>query len=150
MVETKVTCPFLGSLVHQEFRGTSGNPLAAIEDVRRLGNEGGGDLGDLLVLFATGNHALMRGNSRAALDTPVPASLFSLELGSQESHPGHSGILEGDPKILASGRLSQDDFGRLAALATNGFLKRSDVGRFIAQNLMRDANSKVALAKVSG
>lgn len=30
---------------------------AGIEDVRRLGNEGDGDLGDLLVFFATGNHA---------------------------------------------------------------------------------------------
>jgi hypothetical protein len=152
-VETKVTCPFLGSLVHQELlsvRGASGNPLAAIEDVRRLGNEGGGDLGDLLVFFATGNHALMRGTSGSALDVPVPAGLFSLELpGSQGSHPGHSGILQGDPKTLASGRLSHDDFDRLAALATNGFLKRSDVGRFIAQNLRRDSNSKVALRNVA-
>ena len=153
MVETKVTCPFLGSLVHQELlsvRGASGNPLAGIEDVRRLGNEGGGNLGDLLVFFATGNHSLMRGTSGSALDVPVPAGLFSLELpGSQGSHPGHSGILQGDPKALASGRLSHDDFYLLAALATNGFLKRSDVGRFIAQNLKKDSNSKVALSNVA-
>jgi hypothetical protein len=153
IVETKVTCPFLGSLVHQELlsvRGATDNPLADIEDVRRLGNEGGGDLGDLLAFFAAGNHALMRNNSGSALDTPVPAGMFSLELpGSQGSHPGHSGILQGNPTILSSGRLSQEGFDRLAKLATNNFLKRSDVGKFIAQNLKRDPNSKVASANVA-
>src|SRR5262249_28519748 len=113
MVETKATCPFLGSLVHQEFlsvRGTTGNPLARIEDIRHLGNEGGGDLGDLLVLFATGNHAMMRNDSGTALDVRAPDGLFSLELpGSQGSHPGHSGILQGDPTTLASGRFSQEN-----------------------------------------
>jgi hypothetical protein len=153
MVETKVTCPFLGSLVHQELlsvRGATDNPLADIEDVRRLGNEGGGDLGDLLAFFAAGNHGLMRNNSGSALDTPVPAGMFSLELpGSQGSHPGHSGILQGNPTILSSGRLSREDFDRLATLAANGFLRRSDVGKFIAQNLKRDPNSKVASANVA-
>ena len=153
IVRTRVTCPFLGSLVHQELlrvRGVAGNPLAGIEDVRRLGNEGGGDLGDLLVFFATGNHAFMRGSSGFALDAPVPAGLFSLELpASQGSHPGHSGILQGDPTVLASGRLSQSDFDRLASFAGNGLLKRSDVGRFIAQNLRKDSNAKVAQATVA-
>jgi hypothetical protein len=153
MVETKVTCPFLGSLVDQGFlvvRGVAGNPLASIEDVRRLGNEGGGDLGDLLVLFATGNHALMRNASGTALDVPVPDDLFSLELpGSQGSHPGHSGILQGDPTILASGSFSQENWNRLAELSKNGSLLRSDVGRFIAQNVARDPNSKVTGARVA-
>jgi hypothetical protein len=93
IVETKVTCPFLGSLVHQELlsvRGATDNPLADIEDVRRLGNEGGGDLGDLLAFFAAGNHGLMRNNSGSALDTPVPAGMFSLEL-------------PGDRRVLTSG-----------------------------------------------
>ena len=65
MVRKKVTCPFLGGAVHQKFlavRGDADNPLASIEDVRRLGNSGGGDLGDLLVMFASGNHAFMRGD----------------------------------------------------------------------------------------
>jgi hypothetical protein len=93
---------------------------------------------------------LMRSRAGIALDAPVPAGLFSLELpGSQGSHPGHSGILQGNPSTLGSGRLSQEDFDRLAKLATNGFLKRSDVGKFIAQNLKRDPNSKVASANVA-
>jgi hypothetical protein len=153
MVETKVTCPFLGSVVHQELlsvRGAAGNPLASIEDVRALGNTGGGDLGDLLVFFATGNHALMRNDSGTALDVPVPEGLFSLELpGSQGSHPGHSGILQGDPAILASGRFSQENWDRLAKFGANGCLRRSEVGRFIAQNLARDPNARVAGAMVA-
>jgi hypothetical protein len=152
IIETKITCPFLGSAANQErltILGEAGNPLASIEDVRRLGNTGGGDLGDLLVLFAQGNHAFMRSGSGGVLDMPVPPGLFSLELpGSQGSHPGHSGILQGDPRKLDSGRLSAEDFGRLAALAKGHLIKRSDAGRFIAENLKRDAASKVSGASV--
>jgi hypothetical protein len=147
LVETRIACPFLGGAVHQELlgvRGSGDNPLADMEEVRRLGNTGGGDLGDLLVLFAAGNHAFMRDASGTTLSAPVPAGLFSLELpGSQGSHPGHSGILEGDPTQLGSGRTSQEDFDRLAARAKDGFLQRSDVGCFIAENLKKDPKSKV-------
>jgi hypothetical protein len=146
LVERKATCPFIGSAVAQgalAVRNDAKDPLANIEDVRRLGNSGGGDLGDLLVVFATGNHAFMRGNS-GKLDKPVPSGLFSLEFpGSQGSHPGHSGILQGDPQIPGSGRLSETDFARLTSQATDGWIKRSDVGRFIAENLIKDPNSKV-------
>jgi hypothetical protein len=146
IVEQKVTCPFLGSAVARdllEIRGDPTNPLASIEDVRRLGNLGGGDLGDILVVFASGNHASMRGET-GQLDTRAPEGLFSLELpGSQGSHPGHSGILQGDPKVLNSGRLSHPDFDRLASRAEGGFVRRSEVGRFIAENLIRDRGSKV-------
>ena len=153
LVETKVTCPFLGSAVQQErlpVRGATGNPLAEIEDVRVLGNKGpGSDLGDVLVVFAQGNHAFMRGAS-GKLDEPVPEGLFSLELpGSQGSHPGHSGILEGDPKTLGSGRLSMENFDRLEMQAKGGLLKLSDVGGYIAQNLKRDPDSKVNVAMVA-
>src|SRR5690349_2912154 len=146
LVTQKATCPFLGSAVAQgelPVRNSAQNPLASIEDVRRLGNSGGGDLGDLLVLFASGNHAYMLGNA-GKLDHSVPSGLFSLELpGSQGSHPGHSGILQGDPQTPGSGRLSDSDFARLTGRATDGWLKRSDVGRFIAENLHQDAKSKV-------
>jgi hypothetical protein len=146
IVERKVTCPFVGSAVAQGkllVRNTLDNPLASIEDLKALGNSGGGDLGDLLVLFASGNHAFMKGRTDA-LDTPAPDGLFSLEFpGSQGSHPGHSGILQGDPRTTGSGRLSPDDFARLAGRATNGAVERADVARFIAENLDRDPNAKV-------
>ena len=146
LVERKATCPFIGSAVVQgelPVRNNTKDPLASIEDVRRLGNTGGGDLGDLLVLFASGNHAFMLGDS-AKLDKPVPSGSFSLEFpGSQGSHPGHSGILQGDPEIPGSGRLSEADFARLTRRAKDGWIKRSDVGRFIAENLLKDPKSKV-------
>ena len=146
IVEKKATCPFLGTAVASgelPIRNEASNPLASVEDVKRLGNTGDGDLGDLLVLFAAGNHAYMRGRT-GRLDQPVPGGLFSLELpGSQGSHPGHSGILQGDPETLDSGRLSRTDFARLASRAKDGLLKRSDAGRFIAENLHRDRKAKV-------
>lgn len=147
VVEQKATCPFIGSAIAQgdlPVLNDANDPLASIEDVRRLGNTGGGDLGDLLVLFAGGNHAFMLGDS-GRLDIPVPSGMFSLEFpGSQGSHPGHSGILQGDPEAPGSGRLSLTDFERLANRAQDGWITRSDVGRFIAENLIRDPKSKVA------
>jgi hypothetical protein len=146
LVQRKATCPFIGSAVAQGLlpvRHDAQDPLASIEDVRRLGNTGGGDLGDLLVLFASGNHAFMRGDS-GRLDRAVPEGLFSLEFpGSQGSHPGHSGILEGDPEVPGSGRLSEADFASLTSRAKDGLIKRSDVGRFIAENMLRDPKSRV-------
>jgi hypothetical protein len=151
LVEKKATCPFIGSAVAQgklAVGNSARDPLASIEDVKKLGNSGSGDLGDLLVLFATGNHALMRGDS-GKLDKEVPSGLFSLEFpGSQGAHPGHSGILMGDPEALDSGRLSLTDFERLTSRAKGGLIKRSDVGRFIAENLTRDPKSKVDMNNV--
>jgi hypothetical protein len=146
IVRTKATCPFIGTALATgvlPVRNTADNPLASLDDVRELGNTGGGDLGEVLQLFASGNHLLMRGSS-GKLDTKAPPGLFSLEFpGSQGSHAGHSGILQGDPRTLASGRLSLDDFQRLVRRSTNGLITRSDVAHFIAENLHRDANSKV-------
>ena len=159
LVETKATCPFIGSAIAQgvlAVRNSPDQPLASIEDIRRLGNSGGGDLGDLLVIFATGNHAFMRDESGGLalghkLDKAVPVGLFSLEFpGSKGSHLGHSGILQGDPEKLQSGRLSEPDFARLTRYANNGWIKRSDVGKFIAENLRKDPNSKVFGMNVAG
>src|SRR5215469_15989622 len=126
IVEKKVTCPFVGTAVatgNLPVRNEATNPLASIEDVRRLGNTGGGDLGDLLVLFDAGNHAFMRGAS-GRLDQTFPDGLFSLELpGSQGSHPGHGGILQWDPEQLSSGRLDEAAFARLILRAKDGFVK---------------------------
>ena len=146
LVQTKATCPFVGSAIAEgrlAVRNSAADPLAAIEDARALGDSGGGDLGHVLALFATGNHGFMRGES-GGLDKPAPDGLFSLQFpGSQGAHPGHSGILMGDPASLGSGRLSLAEFARLTGPATDGLITRSDVARFIAQNLRRDPNAKV-------
>src|SRR4051812_44563709 len=152
LVEKKATCPFLGSAVAEGklvVRNTAENPLASIEDVRKVGNSGGGDLGDLLVVFASGNHAFMLGGS-GKLDKQVPPGLFSLELpGSQGSHPGHSGILQGDPNTPGSGRLGRAAYARLVSRAENGLVRRADVARFIAENLARDPESEVVGSRVA-
>jgi hypothetical protein len=146
LVEKKATCPFIGAAVAQRdllVRNDAKNPLASIEDVRRLGNTGGGHLGEVLVLFASGNHARMRDVS-GALNDSVSDGLFSLEFpGSQGSHPGHSGILQRDPTLLDSGQLNEENFARLVKNAKNGLIKRSDVGRFIAENVFNDPKSTV-------
>lgn len=146
VVEKKATCPFIGAAIAQgdlRVRNEAKDPLASIEDVRRLGNTGGGHLGEVLLLFANGNHRFMRGDS-GKLDEEVPEDLFSLEFpGSQGSHPGHSGILQGDPKVLDSGQLTEENFARLINRAKDGLIKRSDVGRFIAENVFRDPTSRV-------
>ena len=109
--------------------------------MRVLGNSGGGDLGEVLAVFATGNHAFMRGPN-CRLDQKTPDGLFSLDFpGSKGSHPGHSGILEGTPEKLDAGRFSPEDFQRLATLAVNGLIELSDVRRFIVGNLYRDPGS---------
>lgn len=148
VVERKAACPFIGSAVavgQLRVRNSASDPLASIEEVRALGNTGGGNLGDVLVLFARGNHAFMRGDS-GRLDRPLPGDLFSLDFpGSQGSHPGHSGILQGDPKALNSGRFSEEAFGRLVARAEDGWITLSEVGHFIAENVERDGDSTVSV-----
>lgn len=146
VVEKKATCPFIGSAVKQgalPVRNDANKPLASIDDVVKLGNTGpGSNLGEVLRVFAQGNHAYMQGDS-GKLDTPVPMGTFSLDFpGSQGSHAGHSGILQGDPSVIGSGRMSQKDFDRLASFAKNGMVKRSDIGKFIAQNIEADPKSK--------
>lgn len=149
----KATCPFIGAAVATgalPVRNTEDRPLASVDDVAALGNSGGGDLGEVLRFFANGNHTKMLGPS-GALDLPVPSGLFSLDFpGSQGSHPGHSGILQGDPTELNSGRLSRPDLDRLLGMAEGGYLKRSDVAEFIAENLLKDPDSKVFGTKAAG
>lgn len=146
LVEKKATCPFLGSAIATgklPIRDQPPNFLASVQDVIELGNTGKGDLGKVLGFFARGNHGKMRGPAGApVLDTPVPPGLFSLDLpGSQGSHHGHSGILQGDPTQLDSGRFSPEDFKRLEGMSPNRFIKRSDIARFIAGNFKQDPHA---------
>jgi len=166
VVEKKATCPFVGTALAVKrlvALGSVGNLLAPITgpgSVAELGDTGGGNLGSgVLTIFAKGNHHYMLGPS-GQLDTIVPSNTFSLELpGSQGSHPGHSGILQGDPNTLGSGRYSAPDFRRLVAVKTGDagcttghaealddgtlVVRRSEIGRFIAENLRADASAKV-------
>lgn len=160
VVTRKATCPFIASAVKGgdlPVLNNADKPLASIDDVVKLGNTGpGSNLGEVLRVFAQGNHAYMKGDS-GKLDTPVPLGTFSLDFpGSQGSHPGHSGILQGDPSMLNSGRMSPKDFDRLMSYAKNGHISRSDLGKFIADNIEADPKAKapglktgLALAKDS-
>jgi len=144
----KTTCPFLGPAVMREelrVHNSAESPLARVDDIVALGDSGGGDLGSkVLEVFARGNHSKMLGPS-GGLDADTPIGMMSLDLaGSQGAHPGHSGILLGDPTVLNSGRFSAEDFERLANRAdTSGRLSTKAVGEFIAENLARDPNSRV-------
>jgi len=151
----KATCPFMGSAVNEgalTVRNSATNPLASIDDVKALGDSGGGDLGSVvLTVFAQGNHARMLGTGGQLTD-PVPAGMLGLNFpGSQGAHPGHSGILMGDPTSVTSGRFDpaadsgspRSPFDRLMAKAKDGHISRSAFAAFIAENLMLDPNSKV-------
>jgi hypothetical protein len=148
IAEKKTTCPFLASAVMSGdlgVRNRPDRPLAAVDDVVALGDSGGGDLGTrVLKVFARGNHRRMPG-STGVLDLPTPSGMFSLDLaGSQGAHPGHSGILLGDPTQLDAGRFSAGDFERLAKhVDTRGRLSTAAIGEFIAENLAGDPASKV-------
>jgi len=146
VVNKKATCPFIASAVKEgslPVRNNADTPLASIADVASLGNLGGGDLGELLKLFAKGNHSRMP--APHGQPAPLtPSGHFSLDFpGSQGSHPGHSGVLQGDPAVRDSGRFSSVDMERLLARAGDGFLTTSEVAKFIAENLERDPASKV-------
>ncbi|MEW5848584.1 MAG: hypothetical protein AB2A00_07200 [Myxococcota bacterium] len=152
VVAKKATCPFIGAAVQQgalPVRNNAETPLASIADVTALGNTGGGDLGEVLKIFAKGNHSRMP--SSGGGEGLTPAGHFSLDFpGSQGSHPGHSGILQGDPTQRDSGRFSAADMDRLLSRAKDGVIRRSDIGKFIAENLVKDPDSKVFGAKVTG
>ncbi len=145
LIRAKATCPFIASAIAADLlpvRNSVENPLASIEDVRALGNRDEGNLGDVLAMFATGNHAFMR-DSSGQLVHPVPHGLFSLDFpDSQGSHPGDSGILQGDPKRRGPDKFSEMDFDRLAKRAKNGLLTRAAVGDFIAENVRNDPNAR--------
>ena len=55
-----------------------------------------------------------------------------------------------DGTFILAQILSLRDFERLASRVTNGFIRRSDVAVFIAENLHRDPKSKVFGRSVAG
>lgn len=66
IAEKHATCPFMGSAVAEgalPVYQNADNPLARVEDVKDLGNRGGGDLGFVLTAFSEGNHTRMLNES---------------------------------------------------------------------------------------
>lgn len=142
------TCPFVGAAVAEgqlPLFNRVENPLARIDDIARLGDSGGGNLGSrVLKLFARGNHSRWVIAEEGA-DALVPHGTFSLLFGgSQGAHAGHSGILLGDPEEIGRGRFDQLQFDRLCEYADrDGRLSIDSVGDFIADNLKRDPDARV-------
>ena len=148
IAEKMATCPFVGTAVatgQLKVLNSAENPLASIDEIARLGDLGGGDLGThVLKLFARGNHSrwVMPADN---VDAFVPTGTFSLLFGgSQGAHAGHSGILLGNPNEVGRGRVDEVAFDRLAEHAdSDGRLSIDSIGDFIADNLKRDPNANV-------
>lgn len=151
MVKKAATCPFMHTAVKSgqvRIRGSLDQPLGDTGDVVHLGNAGGGDLGKVLAFFAHTNHNRMVGPN-GVTDTPVPDNTFGIWFpGSQGAHPGHSGILMGDPADVKSGAFSPDRLARLtsdyATLYPDGkrYISREQLGAFIADNVANDPDSR--------
>jgi hypothetical protein len=151
MLMTKAaTCPFMRAAI-QNGAVSVGNsledPTGKIDDVVKLGNAGGGDLGNVLKFFAEINHNRL--NGPAGLAGPTPAGSFGLWFpGSAGSHPGHSGILQSNPKDASSGGLSEAKLDNLtsnyATVTKDGksYIPIDQIGKFIAQNVANDPNSR--------
>ncbi|NBW82100.1 hypothetical protein EBR21_10155 [bacterium] len=148
IAEKHATCPFVGSAVAEgklPVQKSVDNPLALKEDLKNLGNSGGGDLGVVLLAFAEGNHTLMLGKS-GKMDTPAPAGMFSLVFpGSQGSHAGDTGILKpqgrGEPGVGRTDALRFDQL--FPKKPDSDTITLSDIGRVIARDVYQDKNSLV-------
>jgi hypothetical protein len=148
IAERMATCPFVGAAVatgQLSVFNSAEDPLAAIDEIARLGDLGGGDFGSrVLKLFARGNHSRWVVPA-GRVDPFVPSGMLSLQFGgSQGAHAGHSGILLDNPTEVSQGRLDRAQFDRLAGYADpDGRLSITSVGDFIAENLKRDPNARV-------
>lgn len=161
VVEKKATCPFVGAAValkKLDVLGTIANPLARIHDIAALGDVAGGDLGShVLAVFARGNQHRMHGpDANSPLDVETPPDTFSLDFPpSQGSHPGHSGMLENGSKGRFHGAIDDAAIARLIEHAVDAsgrrkgdegfqgpvFIRRSDIGAFIWDNVASDPES---------
>jgi hypothetical protein len=144
------TCPFARAAIllgQVKLHGELAQPLANTADIARLGNVGGGDLGRVLRLFAAINHNKLVGPG-GATTRPVPDGTFGAWFpGSHGAHPGHSGILMGDPSNVGSGQLSPEKLDRLTALGTlypdgKRYISREQIGAFIAENVKADPTAR--------
>jgi hypothetical protein len=151
LVTKGATCPFMRAAVALKqirLHGTVEQPLANTADVVRLGNAGGGDLGKVLAFFAKINHNKIVGPGGKTTKA-VPAGTFSVWFpGSNGAHPGHSGILMGNPGDVGAGRFAPERLARLttelSTLYPDGkrYISREQIGVWIAQNVEADPDSR--------
>ena len=151
LVVKAATCPFMRSAVKAgtvRIRGSFEQPLGDTSDVIHLGNAGGGDLGKVLKFFADINHNRLNGPGGFTTEA-VPENTFAIWFpGSRGAHPGHSGILMGDPGDVASGAFTPDRLARLTSeystLYSDGkrYISRDQIGAFIADNVAADPASR--------
>jgi hypothetical protein len=151
LVTKAATCPFMRTAVNTgavTVGGTLEHPLGATVDAVALGNAGGGDLGLVVEFFAKVNHNVYVG-ADGATTVPVPEHTFGLWFpGSHGAHPGHSGILMGDPHDPQSGGLSADKLANFTANFSTpypdgkSYISLKQMGQFIAQNVAADPNSR--------
>ena len=111
IAEKMAACPFVGTAVASgrlQVLNSAENPLASIDEIARLGDLGGGDLGTrVLKLFARGNHSRWVAPPED-VGTLVPMGTFSLQFGgSQGAHAGHSDILLDDPRAVGRGHQAE-------------------------------------------
>lgn len=144
IAQKKATCPFVGAITYLKklpILNSLDRPVAKISDVEAIGNEAGGNLGRfVLKAFATGNHHEM------ATGETVPDGTFSLDFPpAQGAHPGHSGILISGKKGQYKGGFDEAAWQRLVAHATDQggtkYIKRSEIGAYIWENVKRDPES---------
>jgi hypothetical protein len=153
------TCPFTrAALKAKKFLvgGTVAQPLGRQSDIVALGDLGdGSDLGSVvLATFMSINHNALVGPGGATLKE-VPAGTFSIWYpGSSGAHPGHSGILMGDPSNVASGGYNEaklndlvDNYSEL--IGGKRVISMASIGRYIAKNVVNDPNSRFAAAFLS-
>jgi hypothetical protein len=79
--------------------------------------------------------------------SPPPPSWFlgysPLDLaGSVAAHAGHSGILSADSDVPNAGRFSQAAWDRLLLRAENGFITRTNLAKWSAENNLIDPKAK--------
>lgn len=161
MVSKKTTCPFVGTALAMKkifAYGTLADPVALIaglpgtaalsaaQEGSAVKAGGAGDLPQGFRIVARGNHNTGGDGVRA------PEGMFSLDFpNSQGAHAAHSFILMGNPRALDSGRLTEQNLGRLInekskgghAELVNGKLvvRRSELGNFVARNVACDPHA---------
>lgn len=144
MVKQKTVCPFMGAGVVSRQLPVFGSleaPFTLATSVRDLANTGGpaSDFGDMLYMIALVNLP-------GPLNPPPPSWVLGYTplalAGSIAAHAGHSGILSGPSEQPNAGRFSQAAWDRLLLRVKDGYITRTNLARWCAENNLLDPNAK--------